>query len=302
MVQKNEQKPKKNKNFIGKLIAEQLNDENFKKHLSSLGEALQSLAVDATDPATQNPDTVVGPTLPSNPQDRLAALHIKPAFEMTARKILADKDLKHFRERLSEIVEGSPEVSLAIALAGIMTAYLANVSVKGDQGVKLGKSGFKIGGAIDLGKAQELEFKKAAVYVEFAKKLVKLKLEGGVKKEKEEGEEKERLVGVGKGELKIGNKKATVTGALEVKGRGSEFTFHPALTGVFNLGGDRTLRVGTKVEVSTATGLKTVNGSIEFRANRLFLRMDADLNKLPRRLEIAPGLETRVQGTIGFVF
>ncbi len=196
-------------NLIGKLIAKQLADKKFKEHIISLGETLQKLALKGTD-ATSDP--LAGPSA------RLSALNLKFVFENSAKSILSDPDLKHFREQLSETVKRSPEAALALALTGVMAVYLANIDAKmKDLKHEFGKSGFSIGGGFDLGEVQDLKVKETEIYAQLATKLFSIKATGGLKKKDDS------LIASAKTEAKVGDKKASATLGAGLDTKGSMF-------------------------------------------------------------------------------
>lgn len=324
------ERKKESKNPIGDKIAEQVEDKAFKKHIIALGKEVQKLALEATDPPSNG-------GVPTDPQARLSALHIQYLFEQSAGDILRDPELKAFREKFAASMKGSPEAALGVALVGIVGVYLANVDVKTpDLKYKFGKSGFSVGGSLDMGKAQDLKFKKGEVYAKFTKKLIGLKAEGKLKKEEATGgaPTEPQLVEVGKGEVKVGKKQVSTTAALEADTEGklvvtskfsadvfgdkhrslrlttdftlpthdpSRLTVTPSVSGKFNLGRGRSLTLGTAATFSPQ-GFENLNGYVEYRQNRMRIRFDANTNAIPRDRSLMPGQGANLQGTFALEF
>jgi len=323
MIQKTEEQTTgKAANPLGDLIAKQLSDKEFKKHIVSLGEALQALALEATDP-TKNPGA--GSSQPVDSQARFTALHIKFLFENQAEKILGDPALKGFREQFSGVVKESPATALAVALTGLMVAYLANIGLKIPKIEEKIGAGFSVGGSADVGKAQKPDMKHADVFVKFAQGLFSVKAQGGVDKSKE-GE----LVGFGKGEIKVGSKDASATAAIQVDtekkwtltGRLSadilgqkdlDFvlytdvkwpigtqgaTLKPGLSGTLKFGPKHRLLFGTQAQVSTLSGLKGLEGFVEYQNGLMRIRLDGNLNGIKNENSLTPGQDMRIQATV----
>lgn len=108
--------------LVAGLLRDQLSDSSMRGHMSNLGTALQGLAMETT---------IEGGDQPAAGAERLAALGIPRAFEITSAAILRDPAFARLRQRIIEIVGSSDEIALVAALAAGLAAVLADVSLSG---------------------------------------------------------------------------------------------------------------------------------------------------------------------------
>jgi hypothetical protein len=298
------------------ILRDQLSNTSMRGHLSSLGEALQRLAVEST---TEEGDQPVAGT------ERLAALGISGAFETTSGAILRDPAFAALRQRIIEIVGSSDETALIAVLAAGLAAVLADVRVKGSPSHDLG-AGFSIGGSFDLGTIQSLQFNNLQLYAQYANDYFRTRITGAVSREAETGE----FTGSGTGEVRIGSDISHLMGRVTINSDGEvvlvgrfsggtgfggsdrlvlttdlthsfasgETIIQPGISGRFSLGSDQSIRIGTSLSISTDSGLSGVTGFVEYNADFLRFRIEGSMTGITEERGIAPGGDMRVQGML----
>lgn len=98
-------------------------------------------------------------------------------------------------------------------------------------------------------------------------------------------------------------KQLTLTSGIKFPVGGSELLLDSGVSGKFKLQGKRALRIGSDVQVSTETGLKKLEGFVEYQHNgRMRLRLEGNLNNIVNNRSIAPGQEVKFQATLGLTF
>jgi hypothetical protein len=302
--------------LVAGLLRDQLSNSSMRGHLSSLGDALQGLALDTT---TEGGDQ------PAASAERLAALGIPRAFEITSAAILRDPAFARLRQRIIEIVGSSDEVALVAALAAGLAAVLADVPLSGSPSTELG-AGFSTGGSFDLGSIQSLQFNNASLYLQYANEHFRTRLTGSLSRDAET----EEFSGTGTGEVRVGSDTSHLMGRVTINSDGevvlagrlsSGFTFGgsdrlifttdlthsfasgetivtPGLSGRFSLGHDQSIRIGSSLAVSSDSGLTGVTGFLEYRREHLILRVEGSMTGLPEATGIMPGGDMRLQGTL----
>lgn len=309
---------------LSDLVKKQLSDKNLQKHLKKLGEKLQKMAVESMKESSDQPQGTA---------ERMAALGITNAFESTSKAILADPSLKHLRKQIASKVKTSPEVALAAVLGGALIAYYSDVKLKGEESVKLGKSGVSVGGGADLGSIQSPEFKSIKAFSEYASKYFEARLGGGVRRETPEGEEEPQMVGEASGKVRVGTKDNNFTGTVkldtnhhltvqgkvslglrdskrvsmvfstDVEGslRGDDqkgFTVKPGISGKFRLRGDQYLRLGGNMEITTRSGVGGLTGYVEYGTDRLSLQFRGSRRGIEENKGLQPGGHMQFQGML----
>ena len=303
--------------LISGLLRDQLSNSSMQGHLSSLGNALQGLALETTTPAEGEQ------AQPS--AERLAALGIPRAFEITSAAILRDPAFARLRQRIIEIVGSSDEVALVAALAAGLAAVLADVSLSGSPSQDLG-AGFSVGGSFDLGSIQSLQFNNMSLYTQYANEHFRTRLTGTLTRDAET----EEFSGTGTGEVRVGSDVSHLLGRLTINSDGEvvlvgrlsaghtfggsdrlifttdlthsfasgETIIQPGLTGRFAFGGDQSLALGSQLVVSSESGVTGLTGFIEYRREHLQLRIEGSMTGLGEETGIVPGGDMRVQGTL----
>ncbi len=298
------------------IVREQLSNSSMRGHLSSLGTALQGLAVEGA--------TGEGEQLGAS-AERLAALGISGAFEMTAGAILNDPEFAAFRQRIIEFVGSSDEAALIAVLAAGIAAVLADVAVKASPSQDLG-TGFSIGGSFDLGTIQSLQFNNLQLYAQFASDYFRTRITGSLSRD----DETEEFSGSGTGEVRIGSDLSHLLGRVTINSDGEVVLFgrlsaghefggsdrlvfttdlthsfasdetiiQPGVSGRFSLGTDQSLRLGSSLSVSTDSGLTGVTGFIEYGSDFMRIRIEGSMTGLSEQREIMPGGGTRIQGML----
>ena len=214
MIQKNGEEETEtstgNSNSLADLVAgilrDQLSNSSMRGHLSSLGTALQGLAVESTTEEGDQP--VAG-------AERLAALGISGTFETTSGAILRDPAFAAFRQRIIDIIGSSDEAALIAVLAAGLAAVLADVRVEGSPSHDLG-AGFSVGGSFDLGTIQSLQFNNLSLYAQYANDYFRTRITGSVSREAETGE----FTGTGTGEVRIGSDISHLMGRVTINSDG----------------------------------------------------------------------------------
>ena len=302
--------------LISGLVSSQIENSKMKDHLNSLGTALQGLAVEST---TSTGDQ------PSLTPERLAALGVSRAFEITSAAILRDPDFAAFRERIVEIIGSSDEVALIAALAGAIAAVLADVPLRGSPSHDIG-AGFSVGGSFDFGSIQSLQFNNLQLYAQYARDYFRTRISGSLSRDAESGE----FSGTGSGEVRIGSDISHLFGRVTINSDGevvlagrlsSGFQFggndrlvfttdithtfasgetiiQPGMNGRFSLGHDQSLTLGSSLSISTDSGLTGVTGFIEYRRDFLQLRIEGNMTGIHEARGMLPGGDTRVQGML----
>jgi hypothetical protein len=302
--------------LVAGLLRDQLSNSSMRGHLSSLGDALQGLALETT---TEGGDQ------PAASAERLAALGIPQAFETTSAAILRDPAFARLRDRIVEIVGSSDEVALVAALAAALAAVLADVPLRGSPSTEVG-AGFSVGGSFDFGSIQSLQFNNLQLYAQYARDHFRTRLTGSVSRD----EETEEFSGSGTGEVRIGSDVSHLLGRVTINSDGEVVLFgrlsagttfggsdrlifttdlthsfesgetiiQPGLSGRFSLGHDQSIRIGSALTVSSDSGLTGVTGFVEYRRDHLRLRIEGSMTGLPEATGIMPGGDMRVQGTL----
>ena len=302
--------------LLSGLVRDQLSNSSMRGHLSSLGTALQGLAVEST---TEGGDQ------PSASAERLSALGISRAFEITSGAILQDPAFARLRQRIIEIIGSSDEVALIAALAGGLAAVLADVSLSGSPSQDLG-AGFSVGGSFDFGSIQSLQFNNLQLYAQYASEQFRTRLTGTVSRDAET----EEFSGTGSGEVRVGTDVSHLLGRVTINSDGEVVLFgrlssgqqfggsdrlvfttdlthsfatgetivSPGLSGRFSFGSDQSLRIGSSLAVSSESGVTGLTGFVEYRQQFLQLRIEGSMTGLGEETGIAPGGDMRVQGTV----
>lgn len=302
--------------LVSGLVRDQLSNSGIRGHLSSLGTALQGLAVENTAGESDQPQQGA---------ERLAALGISRAFEITSAAILRDPEFAALRQRIIEIVGSSDEVALIAALAAGLAAVLADVSVKGSPSRDLG-AGFSVGGSFDFGSIQSLQFNNLQLYAQYANDYFRTRITGAVSRDAET----EEFSGTGTGEVRIGSELSHLMGRVTINSDGEvvlagrlsggyrfggsdrlvfttdlthtfetgETVIQPGVSGRFSLGHDQSLSLGTSLSVSSDEGLTGLTGFIEYRRNFLQLRIEGSMTGIPEERSMVPGSDMRIQGML----
>lgn len=302
--------------LVSGLLRDQLSNASMHGHLSSLGTALQGLAMETT---TEEGDQ------PAASAERLAALGIPGAFEITSAAILRDPAFARLRQRIIEVVGSSDEVALVAALAAGLAAILADVPVRGSPSQDLG-AGFSVGGSFDFGSIQSLQFNNMQLYAQYARDHFRTRITGTLTRDAET----EEFSGTGAGEVRVGSDVSHLLGRVTINSDGEVVLFgrlsaghtfggsdrlifttdlthsfasgetiiQPGLSGRFALGHDQSIRLGTSLAVSSDSGLTGVTGFVEYRREHLILRVEGSMTGLPEATGITPGGDMRLQGTL----
>lgn len=302
--------------LVAGLLRDQLSNASMRGHLSSLGTALQGLAMETT---------TTGGDQPATGAERLAALGIPRAFEITSAAILRDPAFARLRQRVIEIVGSSDEVALVAALAAGLAAVLADVPLRGSPSTELG-AGFSVGGSFDLGSIRSLQFANMSLYAQYAREHFRTRLTGTLTRDPETSE----FSGSGAGEIRLGSATSHLLGRVTINSDGevvvlgrlsSGYTFggsdrlifttdlthsfasgetiiQPGLSGRFSLGHEQSIRIGSSLSVSSDSGLTGVTGFLEYRREHLILRVEGSMTGLPEATGIMPGGDMRLQGTL----
>lgn len=302
--------------LVSGLVRDQLSNSGMRGHLSSLGTALQGLAVENTSEESDQPQQSA---------ERLAALGISRAFEITSAAILRDPDFAALRQRIVEIIGSSDEVALIAVLAAGLSAVLADVSVKGSPSHDLG-AGFSVGGSFDFGSIQSLQFNNLQLYAQYANDYFRTRITGAVSRDAET----ETFSGTGTGEVRIGSDLSHLMGRVTINSDGEvvlagrlsggysfggsdrlvfttdlthtfetgETIIQPGVSGRFGLGHDQSLSLGTSLSVSTDEGLTGLTGFIEYRRDFLQIRIEGSMTGIPDERSMAPGSDMRIQGML----
>ena len=302
--------------LVAGLLRDQLSDSSMSGHMSSLGSALQGLAMETT---TDGGDQPVASA------ERLATLGIPRAFEITSAAILRDPAFASLRQRIIEIVGSSDEIALVAALAAGLAAVLADVSLSGSPSQDLG-AGFSVGGSFDLGSIQSLQFNNMSLYTQYANEHFRTRLTGTLTRDAET----EEFSGTGAGEVRVGTDVSHLLGQVTINSDGEvvlvgrlsaghtfggsdrlvfttdlthsfasgETIIQPGLTGRFAFGGDQSLALGSQLVVSSESGVTGLTGFIEYRREYLQLRIEGSMTGLGEETGIMPGGDMRVQGTL----
>ncbi|SMO63979.1 protein of unknown function [Saccharicrinis carchari] len=306
--------------LIGGIVRDQLSNSSMKRHLSSLGTALQSLAVES---ATGEGDQ------PATSTERLAALGISGAFETTSAAILRDPEFAALRQQIINIIGGSDEAAFIAALAAGIAAVLADVPLSASPSQDLG-AGFSVGGSFDLGSIQSLQFNEVQLYAQYASDYFRTRITGTLSRD----DDTEEFSGSGTGEVRIGNDISHLMGRVTINSDGEvvfvgrlsaghqfggsdrlvlttdlthsfasgETIIQPGVSGRFNLGSDQSLRVGSSLSISTDSGLTGVTGFVEYNARFLQLRIEGNMTGISEEGGLIPGGDTRVQGMLTIPF
>jgi hypothetical protein len=300
--------------LVAGILRDQLSNSNMRGHLSSLGTALQGLAVEST---TEGGDQ------PAAGAERLASLGISNAFETTSGAILRDPGFAALRQRIIDIVGSSDEAALIAVLAAGLAAVLADVKVKGSPSHDIG-AGFSVGGSFDFGTIQSLQFNNLQLYAQYASDYFRTRLTGSVSRDAET----EEFTGSGTGEVRIGSDISHLLGRVTINSDGEVVLFgrfsggvgfggsdrlvfttdlthtfatgetiiQPGVSGRFSLGDEQSIRIGSSLSISTDSGLTGVTGFIEYNADFLRLRIEGSMAGIPEERGLAPGGDMRVQG------
>jgi len=306
--------------LVAGLLRDQLSNSSMRSHLSSLGTALQGLAVESTGE---------GASQPAAGAERLAALNIEGAFETTARAILNDRSFQALRERLIGIAGSSDEGALVVALAAALALVLADIPLRGTPSQDLG-AGFSVGGSFDLGSIRSLQFNNLSAYAQYATTYFQSRISGTVSRDQGTGD----FAGAGTGQIRLGSNTSHLLGRLTINHEGevvlmgrlsAGYTFGgsdrlifttdlshsfatgesiitPGVSGSFNLGHEQSLRLGSRVQISTDSGLTGVTGFIEYRRDQLRLRIEGSMNGLAEETGISPGGNMQIQGMLTIPF
>ena len=302
--------------LVAGVLRDQLSNSSMQGHLRSLGTALQGLAVENTSETGDQP---------ASSAERLSALGVARAFEITSAAILRDPGFARLRQRIIEIVGSSDEVALIAAVAAALGAVLADVPLRASPSRNLG-AGFSVGGSFDLGSIQSLQFNNLSLYAQYARDHFRTRLTGAVTRDSETDE----FSGSGSGEIRLGNNISHLLGRVTINSDGelvlagrlsSGYTFggsdrlifttdvshsfatgetivRPGISGRFNLGNDQNLRLGSELVYSSESGVTGLTGFIEYRTDRLQLRIEGNMNGLGESTGIMPGGDMRIQGTL----
>ena len=220
-------------------------------------------------------------------------------------------------------------MALIAALAAGLAAVLADVPVSGSPSHELG-AGFSVGGSFDFGTIQSLQFNNLQLFAQYARDQFQTRLSGTVSRDAESGE----FSGSGIGEVRIGSEVGHLLGRVTINSEGEvvllgrfsggcqfggsdrlvfttdlthsfesgETIIQPGMSGRFSLGSDQSLRVGTSLSISSDSGLTGVTGFVEYRSDRLQLRIEGSMTGLAEERGIVPGGDTRIQGTLTIPF
>jgi hypothetical protein len=302
--------------LLSGIVRDQLSNSSMQGHLRSLGTELQGLAVESTTPEGDQPALTA---------ERLAALGVSRAFEITSAAILRDPGFAAFRERIAEIIGSSDEVALIAALAGAIAAVLADVPLRGSPSHDIG-AGFSVGGSFDFGSIQSLRFNNMQLYAQYARDYFRTRISGSLSRDAES----EEFSGTGSGEVRIGSDISHLFGRVTINSDGevvlagrlsSGFQFggsdrlifttdlthsfasgetivQPGMSGRFSLGHDQSLTLGSSLSISTDSGLTGVTGFIEYRRDFLQLRIEGSMTGIPEERGMMPGGDMRVQGML----
>jgi hypothetical protein len=302
--------------LISGIVRDQLSNSSMRGHLSSLGTALQGLAVEST---TEGGDQPVSGT------ERMAALGISRAFETTSAAILSDPGFVALRQRIVDIIGGSDEAAFIAALAAALAAILADVPFRASPSQDLG-AGVSVGGSFDLGSIQSLQFNNLQLYAQYASEYFRTRISGSLSRDAET----EEFSGTGTGEVRIGSDISHLMGRLTINSEGEvvivgrfsggiqfggsdrivlttdlthsfasgETIIQPGVSGRFSLGSDQALRIGSSLSISTDSGLTGVTGFVEYDARFLRLRVEGSMTGLAADRGMMPGGDTRVQGML----
>ncbi len=302
--------------LIAGIVRDQLSNSSMQGHLSSLGTALQGLAVEST---------TGGGDQPALTSERLAALGISRAFETTSGEILRDPGFAALRQRIIDIIGGSDEAAFIAALAAGLAAVLADVPLRGSPSQDLG-AGFSVGGSFDLGSIQSLQFNNLQLYAQYASEYFRTRISGSLSRDSET----EEFSGTGTGEVRIGNDISHLLGRMTINSEGEvvilgrfsggipfggsdrlvlttdlthsfasgETIIQPGVSGRFSLGSDQAFRIGSSLSISTDSGLTGVTGFVEYDARFLRLRIEGSMTGLAEERGMMPGGDTRIQGML----
>lgn len=302
--------------LVAGILRDQLSNSSMRGHLSSLGTALQGLAVEST---TEEGD------LPGASVERLASLGVSRAFETTSGAILRDPAFAALRQRIIDIIGGSDEAALIAVLAAGLAAVLADVKVKGSPSHEIG-AGFSVGGSFDLGTIQSLQFNNLQLYAQYASDYFRTRITGSVSRDAET----EEFSGSGTGEVRIGSDISHLMGRITINSEGEivlvgrfsggtgfggsdrlvfttdlthtfatgETIIEPGISGRFSLGSDQSIRLGTSLSISTDSGLTGVTGFVEYDADFLRFRIEGSMTGIAEERGLVPGGDMRVQGML----
>lgn len=302
--------------LVAGILRDQLSNSGMRGHLSSLGTALQGLAVESSTAEGDQPGAGV---------ERLAALGISGAFESTSGAILRDPAFAALRQRIIEIVGSSDEAALIAVLAAGLAAVLADVRVKGSPSHDIG-AGFSVGGSFDLGTIQSLQFNNLQLYAQYAGEYFRTRITGSVSRDAET----EEFTGSGTGEVRLGSDISHLMGRITINSDGEvvlmgrfsggvgfggsdrlvfttdlthtfatgETIIEPGISGRFSLGDDQSIRLGTALSISTDSGLTGVTGFVEYNADFLRLRIEGRMTGIAEERGLLPGGDMRVQGML----
>jgi len=302
--------------LVAGIVRDQLSNSSMRGHLSSLGTALQGLAVEST---TGEGDQ------PAQSAERLAALGISSAFETTSAAILRDPGFAALRQRIIDIIGGSDEAAFIAALAAGLAAVLADVPLRGSPSQDLG-AGFSVGGSFDFGSIQSLQFNNLQLYSQFASEYFRTRISGSLSRDAET----EEFSGTGSGEVRIGSDISHLMGRVTINSDGEvvllgrfsggyqfggsdrlvlttdlthsfasgETIIQPGVSGRFSLGSDQAFRIGSSLSISSNSGLTGVTGFVEYDARFLRLRIEGSMTGLAEERGMMPGGDTRIQGML----
>jgi hypothetical protein len=300
--------------LVAGILSDQLSNSSMRGHLSSLGDALQGLAVESTAEEGDQPGASA---------ERLASLGISRAFETTSGAILRDPGFAALRQRIIDIIGGSDEAALIAVLAAGLAAVLADVKVKGSPSHEIG-AGFSVGGSFDLGTIQSLQFNNLQLYAQYANDYFRTRLTGSVSRDAET----EEFSGSGTGEVRIGNDINNIFGRITIDSGGEvtvvgrfsagqefggsdrlmfitdlthlfasdETIIRPEFSGRFSFGDDQSIRLGSSLSISTDNGLTDVTGFVEYGSDFLQFRIEGSMTGLAEGNDIMQDGDTRVQG------
>lgn len=312
--------------FIADLLEDQLSDSTLRGHLSSLGDALESLAEEDTRTIEEGP---------ADAGRRLAATQVSEAFVITSRAILADPALRNLREQIVSRVRENPELALAAALAGILVAALADIDISHEISEDVGQ-GFTIGGAFDFGSVQSIEFNRLQFFSQWANDYFRTRITNTLSTD----EETDELTYTGQGDFRIGSELSNIAGMISINsdgevvirgsltggyefGGGNRFVFSaglqhsfaegetiftPGVSGRIDIGSDHYLRIGANAELTAGSGLTGLTGFLQLENDYLMFRIDGSLTGLSPETSIMPPIvpevggeplsDMRIQGTL----
>lgn len=325
-------------NPIADLLRSQLSDASLRRHLRSLGTALQGLAVDGTTGERSRSRT-----------DRLVALQVARTFSSSASQILQDRALRQIRTAVLRISENNPEVILAGALAALIAAgnLGLEIPISASPEIEPGH-GVSVGGDIDLGTVQEPQFRRIRIAAGVAQRYFEARVSSEVIRQEGEDEGAEpETVARAQGQLRIGSQSSNLSGQVQFDSQGrlmlqgsfavdplegsaigrrrsgprrfslqfstalryqrdeageEVFTIRPGMRGDFRIDAHQRLRIGASAIIRPGQGFDGLSGSVEFQHRRIRLRIEGNLEGIPDRQSIAPGRDMRIQGTIGVAF